>query len=147
MIWLKCLRHSLGIPWWKGGIKWAEYILTWGHIGLAKRSAWGNTDIKGNFNNNMKQIKEVIKCNNFSWRIITNQIDHKSVHQLQMPAVDANKMPRTGRSTTAGCLPDQSLYTWNGKDRSLPSFTKQTFMEVFFTLRSMYHALYYTVEM
>ena len=33
-----------------------------------------------------------------------------------MPAVAANKMPRAGRSTTAGCLPDQSLYTWNGKD-------------------------------
>lgn len=53
----------MGKPQQRGGIKWVEYMLTWGYIRLVKKSALWNTDTEGNFSNNTKQIKEVVKLN------------------------------------------------------------------------------------
>ena len=41
-------------------------MLTWGYIRLVKKSALWNTDTEGNFSNNTKQIKTVVKLNYFS---------------------------------------------------------------------------------
>ena len=75
MIQSNCLRYILGMPQQKGGIKWVEYMLTWGYIRLVKESALWNTDTEGNFSNNVKQIKMVVKLNYFSQRTIADHIE------------------------------------------------------------------------
>lgn len=50
-------------------------MLPWGYVRLVKKSDLWNTDTEGNFNNNMKQIKEAVKLNYFSQRTIIDHIE------------------------------------------------------------------------
>lgn len=40
-----------------------QYTHTWGYTRLGEKVSLWNTDTEGNFSNNTKQIKEVVKLN------------------------------------------------------------------------------------